>query len=117
LQNYDGDAMEEDEAHVHEDEDGNRVEIRDGVPEGQPHVRITTRYMTKYERARILGTRALQIRYDTANLVSADQVSCAAQSPHQKLFGLCFVAFLLDGVVFGCFPDMCGFLDARTRCS
>ena len=24
--------------------------------------RITTRYMTKYERARILGTRALQIR-------------------------------------------------------
>ena len=25
--------------------------------------RITTQYMTKYERARILGTRALQIRY------------------------------------------------------
>lgn len=25
--------------------------------------RITTPYMTKYERARILGTRALQIRY------------------------------------------------------
>lgn len=25
--------------------------------------RITTKYMTKYERARILGTRALQIRY------------------------------------------------------
>lgn len=24
--------------------------------------RITTKYMTKYERARILGTRALQIR-------------------------------------------------------
>jgi DNA-directed RNA polymerase I, II, and III subunit RPABC2 len=24
--------------------------------------RITTRYMTKYERARVLGTRALQIR-------------------------------------------------------
>jgi hypothetical protein len=25
--------------------------------------RITTPYLTKYERARILGTRALQIRY------------------------------------------------------
>ncbi|CAM9976732.1 unnamed protein product, partial [Sphacelaria rigidula] len=25
--------------------------------------RITTKYMTKYERARILGTRALQIRW------------------------------------------------------
>jgi len=28
-----------------------------------PKEKITTRYMTKYERARILGTRALQIRY------------------------------------------------------
>lgn len=27
--------------------------------------RSTTPYMTKYERARVLGTRALQIRYDT----------------------------------------------------
>lgn len=25
--------------------------------------RMTTRYMTKYERARLLGTRALQLRY------------------------------------------------------
>lgn len=30
-----------------------------GVPNNE---RITTPYMTKYERARILGTRALQIR-------------------------------------------------------
>ena len=30
----------------------------------QPNaVRVTTPYMTKYERARVLGTRALQIRY------------------------------------------------------
>lgn len=26
-------------------------------------VKMTTPYMTKYERARVLGTRALQIRY------------------------------------------------------
>jgi DNA-directed RNA polymerase I, II, and III subunit RPABC2 len=32
--------------------------------ERQPNkVRVTTPYLTKYERARILGTRALQIRY------------------------------------------------------
>lgn len=32
--------------------------------ERQPNkVRITTPYLTKYERARILGTRALQIRH------------------------------------------------------
>ena len=28
-----------------------------------PQSRTTTPYMTKYERARVLGTRALQIRY------------------------------------------------------
>lgn len=32
------------------------------VPNDQ---RTTTPYLTKYERARVLGTRALQIRYDT----------------------------------------------------
>lgn len=58
-----------------EGEDGADV---NGAPEGgQPHVdgqpngtgikeankvRVTTPYMTKYERARVLGTRALQIR-------------------------------------------------------
>lgn len=33
---------------------------------GKPNEeRITTPYMTKYEKARILGTRALQIRYSS----------------------------------------------------
>lgn len=48
-------------------EDG--VELLDNGQEGQaggepgaPRQRITTRYMTKYEKARVLGTRALQIR-------------------------------------------------------
>ena len=31
-------------------------------PAPQDKVRMTTRYLTKYERARVLGTRALQIR-------------------------------------------------------
>ena len=31
---------------------------------------VTTRYMTKYERARILGTRALQIRLGDCSHVS-----------------------------------------------
>ena len=35
--------------------------------ERQPNkVRVTTPYLTKYERARVLGTRALQIRSDTS---------------------------------------------------
>lgn len=28
-----------------------------------PSMRVTSRYMTKYERARLLGTRALQLRF------------------------------------------------------
>lgn len=36
-------------------------EKEDVEPSDRP--RKTSKYMTKYERARILGTRALQIRY------------------------------------------------------
>jgi DNA-directed RNA polymerase I, II, and III subunit RPABC2 len=36
--------------------------------ERQPNkVRVTTPYLTKYERARVLGTRALQIRSDKSH--------------------------------------------------
>ncbi len=40
------------------------------VPDGK---RSTTPYMTKYERARVLGTRALQIRY----LIMSDNVNAS----------------------------------------
>ena len=39
-------------------------------------VRITTPYLTKYERARILGTRALQIRCVLVALQSGDVLRC-----------------------------------------
>uniref|UniRef100_A0A1B6LZK0 DNA-directed RNA polymerases I, II, and III subunit RPABC2 n=1 Tax=Graphocephala atropunctata TaxID=36148 RepID=A0A1B6LZK0_9HEMI len=58
----------EDDADIDEidqqEEDGENIEllnaqdVRGGV---QKSNRITTKYMTKYERARVLGTRALQI--------------------------------------------------------
>uniref|UniRef100_A0A1B6FMU3 DNA-directed RNA polymerases I, II, and III subunit RPABC2 n=1 Tax=Cuerna arida TaxID=1464854 RepID=A0A1B6FMU3_9HEMI len=58
----------EDDADIDEidqqEEDGENIELlnaqdaRGGV---QKSNRITTKYMTKYERARVLGTRALQI--------------------------------------------------------
>jgi len=54
----------------HDQEMANGEEQQDGAvgvglgSERQPNKeRITTPYLTKYERARILGTRALQIRY------------------------------------------------------
>lgn len=46
-------------------DDDQRQERPSVQPQGerQPNkVRVTTPYLTKYERARILGTRALQIR-------------------------------------------------------
>ena len=42
---------------------GDDVEMKEGEQQPPDKPRKTTRYMTKYERARVLGTRALQIRY------------------------------------------------------
>jgi hypothetical protein len=45
-------------------EPGTRQDLGVVDQQRQPNKeRITTPYLTKYERARILGTRALQIRY------------------------------------------------------
>lgn len=42
---------------------------------GASQERITTRYLTKYERARVLGTRALQISMNAPVMVDLDGVS------------------------------------------
>lgn len=41
-------------------------------PATAPSERITTRYLTKYERARVLGTRALQISMNAPVMVDLD---------------------------------------------
>ncbi|ODN73361.1 hypothetical protein, variant [Cryptococcus amylolentus CBS 6039] len=56
--------------------------VESGVPEGDRprtgkaakanEVRVTTPYMTKYERARVLGTRALQISMNAPVLVPVE---------------------------------------------
>ena len=58
---YDGDDMD---AEMLDGEEPENIEILPGAGEGQAvqsSKRITTPYLTKYERARVLGTRALQI--------------------------------------------------------
>jgi len=62
-----GEEAEGGEAHA-EGED--RMEVLEQQPQPTDRPRITTRYMTKYERARILGTRALQIRFELRRLTS-----------------------------------------------
>jgi DNA-directed RNA polymerases I, II, and III subunit RPABC2 len=49
-----------------------RIEIRTGEPEKPNEEKVTTKYMTKYEKARILGTRALQISMNAPIMVEAD---------------------------------------------
>ncbi|CAN7939389.1 unnamed protein product [Ixodes hexagonus] len=49
-----------DEIDQNDDENIELLQASDGQPQ-QNQKRITTMYMTKYERARVLGTRALQI--------------------------------------------------------
>ncbi|KAI5057540.1 hypothetical protein GOP47_0027555 [Adiantum capillus-veneris] len=50
---------------------GEDVEMKDGeTPTDKP--RKTTRYMTKYERARVLGTRALQISMNAPVMVELE---------------------------------------------
>uniref|UniRef100_A0A1I7Y7N1 DNA-directed RNA polymerases I, II, and III subunit RPABC2 n=1 Tax=Steinernema glaseri TaxID=37863 RepID=A0A1I7Y7N1_9BILA len=64
---YDGDEFGDDEQMddlelEQAEEDGERVQLVDTEEKVVPSAeRVTTPYMTKYERARILGTRALQI--------------------------------------------------------
>lgn len=50
-----------------------RVEIRTSGAEVPNKERITTRYMTKYEKARVLGTRALQISMNAPIMVEAGE--------------------------------------------
>jgi DNA-directed RNA polymerase I, II, and III subunit RPABC2 len=47
------------------EDDAMKIELlpsKNGATGEQKKKRITTPYMTKYERARVIGTRALQIR-------------------------------------------------------
>ncbi|KAH3739394.1 DNA-directed RNA polymerases I, II, and III subunit RPABC2-like [Dreissena polymorpha] len=59
----DGDIDETLDEHINTQDDEGQMEIMsaDAAQPTAPAKRITTPYMTKYERARVLGTRALQI--------------------------------------------------------
>ncbi|PWN52957.1 putative Rpo26-18kD subunit of DNA-directed RNA polymerases I, II, III, partial [Violaceomyces palustris] len=69
---------------------------------GQPNAeRITTPYMTKYERARILGTRALQISMNAPVLVptegETDPLAIAMKELAAKKIPLVVRRYLPDG--------------------
>jgi DNA-directed RNA polymerases I, II, and III subunit RPABC2 len=63
--------------------------------------RITTRYMTKYERARVLGTRALQISMNAPVMVDVenetDALKIAAKELRERKIPMIIRRYLPDG--------------------
>ncbi|KAF0699266.1 Aste57867_10166 [Aphanomyces stellatus] len=87
------------------DEDGvdgeDRVELLN-EGEKQPNAnRITTRYMTKYERARVLGTRALQISMNAPVMVDiegeTDPLKIAMKELAERKIPIIIRRYLPDG--------------------
>ncbi|KAG9314019.1 subunit common to RNA polymerase I [Chiua virens] len=96
----------------HDQEMANRDEQTERMPqqpapsglqgERQPNkVRVTTPYLTKYERARILGTRALQISMNAPVLVpldgETDALQIAIKELSQRKIPLIIRRYLPDG--------------------
>ncbi|KWU41615.1 RNA polymerase Rpb6 [Rhodotorula sp. JG-1b] len=81
-------------------ESGERPEGAE-MPEQANEERVTTPYMTKYERARILGTRALQISMNAPVLVplegESDPLQIAQKELAAKKIPLVVRRFLPDG--------------------
>ncbi|CAK9783158.1 hypothetical protein CC85DRAFT_307428 [Cutaneotrichosporon oleaginosum] len=109
--NYDyeeADHIEYEAEIEHEDEDNiivsgdvpDDVKQRTGKAAKANEVRITTPYMTKYERARVLGTRALQISMNAPVLVpvegETDPLEIALKELAAKKIPLVIRRFLPD---------------------
>jgi len=80
---------------------GGQPDIRDGPPQPSDRPKITTRYMTKYERARILGTRALQISMNAPVMVevggATDPLEIAIMELREKKIPFTVRRYLPDG--------------------
>ncbi|KAK9823471.1 hypothetical protein WJX72_002971 [[Myrmecia] bisecta] len=78
-----------------------RVDVIDQAPQPSDRPRITTRYMTKYERARILGTRALQISMNAPVMVElngeTDPLDIAVKELREKKIPFTVRRYLPDG--------------------
>lgn len=78
-----------------------QADIIDGPAQPSNRPKITTRYMTKYERARILGTRALQISMNAPVMVevggATDPLEIAIMELREKKIPFTVRRYLPDG--------------------
>jgi len=91
------------------DDDGNyRKELQDDVSQLKAQKeKITTRYLTKYERARVLGARALQISKNAPLLVDVepgewDPLKIAEKELVAKMIPFIIRRYLPDGSFEDC---------------
>lgn len=96
--------MEEEAEKEEVEEDGiprDGVEIRDEDGKRSDKPRKTTRYMTKYERARVLGARALQISMNAPVMVElhgeTDPLEIAMKELREKKIPFTIRRYLPDG--------------------
>lgn len=77
------------------------MEIREGAPETEQKESITTRYLTKYEKARVLGTRALQISMNAPVMTEVgtetDPLEIAYKELREKVIPFTIRRYLPDG--------------------
>ncbi len=98
--------------HMNQDDDENGADLEllhaDGTgthhgfsKTGAPVERITTRYLTKYERARVLGTRALQISMNAPVMVDlegeTDPLKIAQKELRERKIPIVIRRYLPDG--------------------
>ena len=80
---------------------GEKVEVHQNEPQPSTGPRRTSPYMTKYERARIIGSRALQISMNAPVMVDTqgmtDPMDIAEKELNAKLTPLIVRRFLPDG--------------------
>ena len=73
----------------------------EAAPEEAERPRITTRYLTKYEKARVLGTRALQISMNAPVMVDVgtetDPLEIAYKELRDKKIPFTIRRYLPDG--------------------
>lgn len=97
-QEYEEEDIQEDE-YNEEHEEG--TEVLDQPPEPTERRRITTPYMTKYEKARVLGTRALQISMNAPVMVElegeTDPLEIAMKELRQKKIPFTIRRYMPDG--------------------
>lgn len=83
------------------DEGFDVIDANGAEPAQQNAVKITSKYMTKYERARILGTRALQISMNAPVMVEiegeTDPLKIAQKELRERMIPIIIRRYLPDG--------------------